>query len=255
MIVKEGNYVEGRRIEDVWRDLLWLTVMKGYDFVVKGGSYVGQIRKQLDLVSFRITNPGERPLAPIMTGGRKAPTSDEAIDMYFANYLIDTTLAENEQYKYSTYISPQVDRIVELILKSIGGTNQACISVGDVGSVNLPDPPCLRVMSFKVVKGKLNCSVFFRSWDLVTGLPQNIGGFQLMKEFVLSKLKENELNLQDGEMIGYSDGLHIYEQYFELVDGLTVDKIRIDPEVLKDQQEFLASNEYKAVVAKNATAM
>lgn len=250
MIIKRANYVKGNRIEDVWRDLLWLTVRKGHDFVVEGGSYIGQIRKQLDRVCFYIKTPGKRPLAPLMTGGRQAPTSDEKVEMYFANYLMDTELAENEQYKYATYIVPQLPDVIKLLIDSRGNTNQACISVGDANSTKLPDPPCLRVMSFKVVRGKLNCSVFFRSWDLFAGLPENIGGFQLIKEYVLSFLIDAGLKVEDGAIIGYSDGLHIYEQYFELVDGLTVDnKIHIDPKALKDQAEFLKSEAYQKILA------
>ena len=45
MIIKECNYVEGNRIDDAWRDAMWLCIKKGYDFVVKKGSYVGQIRR------------------------------------------------------------------------------------------------------------------------------------------------------------------------------------------------------------------
>ena len=86
----------------------------------------------------------------------------------------------------------------------------------------MDDPPCLRVITFKVVRGLLQMSLFFRSWDLFAGLPENLGGLQLLKEYVLAQL---DFEVQDGPIVAYSDGLHIYEQYFGLVNALNVDKI------------------------------
>jgi thymidylate synthase len=64
--------------------------------------------------------------------------------------------------------------------------------------------------------------LFFRSWDLFTGLPENLGGLQLLKEYVLAQL---EFQVQDGPIVAFSDGLHLYEMYFNLVNVLNVDKI------------------------------
>ncbi len=236
MINEDANYVEGSRIDDVWREVMLLCVRNGYDFVVKGGSYVGQIRKQLSFVSLRIKEPGKRPLSPIMPPGLPPPTTDEKIEKYFVEYLIDDVLRENEQYTYGSFIKPQLPKIVDILLKSKGNSNQACISVGDRESVNLPDPPCLRVVDFKVVNKKLNMTVFFRSWDLFAGLPENLGGLQLVKEYVLAHL--DALQITDGDLIAYSDGLHLYEQYFDLVNTLNLDKVKVERDVLQDKKEF-----------------
>ena len=237
MIIPHCNYVVGETIGDAWREVMWLCIKNGYDFVVKGGSYVGQIRKQLPFVLLHILNPGLRPLAPILPPPLPPPTSDEKIDYYFVRYLMDDVVAENEQYTYGTFIKPQLQRVVELLLQSKGNSNQACISVGDTQSIFLSDPPCLRLIDFKVVNGRLNMTVFFRSWDLFAGLPENLGGLQLVKEYVLSNLQE-EMDIADGCIFAYSDGLHIYEQYFGLVDVLNVDKIKVCSEVLGDKLNF-----------------
>lgn len=228
------NCINAYSIGAAWREVMALCLKKGYDFVVKGGSYKGQIRKQLDHVVIKITNPGNRPLAPIMPPNMPPPTTDENINDYFAHYLLNDQLRENEQYTYGSFIMPQIDRAVKILQDSDGNSNQACISIGDRESINLPDPPCLRTISFKVVEGRLNMSVFFRSWDLFAGLPENLGGLQLVKEYVLSWLP----NVEDGELIAYSDGLHLYEQYFDLVNVLNVEKVKISDEVLKDKEDF-----------------
>jgi hypothetical protein len=236
MIIFEANYVEGRRIDDAWRDVMWLCIKNGNDFVVKGGSYMGQIRRQLPFVTLRIKNPGERPLSPFMPPNFPPPTSDEEIAKYFADYLMDDKLLPNEQYRYSSWIKPQLPYMIDLLKKSKGNTNQACISVGDSNSVKMADPPCLRKVSFNVVDSRLQMTVVFRSWDLVSGLPQNLGGLQLLKEYVLCEL--DELLIKDGDLVAFSNGLHIYEQYFEIANCLNSDKIRVQSDVLDDKHEF-----------------
>jgi len=224
MIIERANYVEGYRVDDAWRDVMWLCVKKGYDYVVKKGSYEGQIRKQLSDVKIRIIAPWERPLAPILPPTVPPVTDEEAIQEYFEKKLIGDQKDENEQYTYGEFIKPQLPRIIDLLIESQGDTNQACITVGEPQSAFLADPPCLKVVSFKVVKGRLNMSVFFRSWDLIAGLPQNLGGLQLLKEYVCAYLPKN-LDISDGQLIAYGDGLHIYEQYFEISNMLNVEKI------------------------------
>ena len=117
---------------------------------------------------------------------------------------------------YGNYIAPQLPFVIEKLIQSKGNTNQATISVGDREAAKLADPPCLRVIDFKVVNGFLNMSILFRSWDLFCGMPENLGGLQLLKEYVLANI-ENEFPVLDGKIIAYSSGLHLYEQYFDLV--------------------------------------
>ena len=51
---------------------------------------------------------------------------------------------------------------------------------------------------------------------------------------------QNHFDVEDGPLIAYSSGLHIYEQYFKIVDMLNVDKIKIGVQAIKDKEKFLS---------------
>ena len=210
-------YIEGTTIDDTWRTMMAACVQHGIDYKVTKGSYEGQLRKQFSNVMIKIKTPWVRPLAPILPPPLPGPTTDEAIQEYFVEYLMGDLVKPNEDYTYGSFIVPQVDAAIAILNQSEGGTNQACITVGDRGSIKLADPPCLKVIAFDVIKRRLVMSVFFRSWDAFAGFPQNIGGLQLLKEFVLEQLT---FDSTDGEIYCYSSGLHLYEQYWDLVDQL-----------------------------------
>ena len=80
------------------------------------------------------------------------------------------------------------------------------------------------MIDFKVVSRKLNMSVYFRSNDLFAGMPENLGGLQMLKEYLLLHLT---FPITDGDIIYYSGGLHLYEMYFPIANQLNVDKIII----------------------------
>lgn len=237
------NFVHAMTIGDAWREVMWLCVKNGWDFLVKGGSYEGQIRKQLPYVTILIDRPGMRPLAPILppAHAKSAPTNDDKIVAYFHRYIVGTTKAPGEDYTYGEFIMEQFERVLHLLTQAQGNTNQATICIGNELTTFLKDPPCLRHISFKVVGRKLNMCVYFRSWDLYAGLPENLGGLQLLKEEVLRYLnmQPSMEDIEDGQIIAFSDGLHIYDQYFELVDALNINKIKVGQIALAEKQAFI----------------
>lgn len=221
----ENNIIVARTIDDAWRNVMWCCVRNGYDYKIEQGSYEGQFRRQLDYVVVKIEEPWSRPLA-VQTpegSGIPSPTDEESIVEYFFKYIMGNEKSEQEEYTYGEYIVPQIKRVIEILNQSHGNSNQATITVGEPNSVYQEDPPCLRSISFKVVNGKLNMSVYFRSWDLYSGFPENLGGLQMLKEYVLMCL---DFDVEDGEIISFSDGLHLYEMYFPLASSLCVDKIK-----------------------------
>jgi len=85
------------------------------------------------------------------------------------------------------------------------------MSVGDERSIFLSDPPCLRGIDTRIRDNRLNFIVYFRSWDLWAGFPSNLAAIQVLKEYMAS-----EIGVDDGELIAFSKGLHLYEYAWEL---------------------------------------
>jgi len=84
------------------------------------------------------------------------------------------------------------------------------MEIGMPSDIKLNDPPCLRLIDTRVRYGKLHFIIYFRSWDLWGGFPSNLGGIQLVKQFMAE-----EIGVEDGEMILISKGLHLYEYAWE----------------------------------------
>ena len=93
--------------------------------------------------------------------------------------------------------------------------NQMVLQVAQPDDMLLQDPPCLRHIDTRIQDGKLHFYPYFRSWDLWGGFPANLGGIQLLKEYVAA-----EIAVEDGEIIASSKGLHIYDYSFDLAKCL-----------------------------------
>ncbi|MHA1816663.1 MAG: thymidylate synthase [Candidatus Heimdallarchaeaceae archaeon] len=93
--------------------------------------------------------------------------------------------------------------------------NQMVLQVAHPTDMLLKDPPCLRHIDTRIQDGKLHFYPYFRSWDLWGGFPANLGGIQLLKEYVAA-----EIGVEDGEIIASSKGLHIYDYSFDLAKCL-----------------------------------
>jgi thymidylate synthase len=93
--------------------------------------------------------------------------------------------------------------------------NQMILQVAQPTDMLLQDPPCLRHIDTRIQDGKLHFYPYFRSWDLWGGLPANLGGIQLLKEYIAA-----EIGVEDGEIIASSKGLHIYDYSFDLAKCL-----------------------------------
>jgi thymidylate synthase len=210
-------FVKATTIDDAWFQCIRAVVVEpgGYEYRITRGSYEGQRRKELDLVTVQITHPGTRPLAPQVPPncGFSPPTDDQAIEAYCMRYLMSDIKEDNEQYTYGEFLAPQIPKVIELFKKNGEGTNQACMNIGDKNSIDLEDPPCLRIVDVRLRYGRLHFILYFRSWDLFAGFPQNLGGLQLLKEYMA-----DEIGVEDGEIIAISKGLHLYDHFWPLAD-------------------------------------
>jgi thymidylate synthase len=105
--------------------------------------------------------------------------------------------------------------------------NQMILQVGHPTDMLLQDPPCLRSIDTRIQDGKIHFYPYFRSWDLWGGLPANLAGIQLLKEYVAA-----EIGVEDGEIIATSKGLHIYDYSFDLAKCLRMrDDMKLKGEI------------------------
>lgn len=221
--------------------------------IVDSGSFKGEYRIEFDNATLIVTDPTTRPLAPIPREGIPVTTNPEKIEKYFREYLIGKNLEENEHYRYCAWIGG-LDENISLVHNGVPrgtrlnqlewcanhfvneglGNNHCYITVGCAEGLQRYDwkgeddaskgsTECLRGLSLKIKENKLNLNCFFRSWDLVAGTPENLGGFVLLMEYVCDmintlaySLNKNLPIVTPGVLCGHSDGLHIYEHNLDL---------------------------------------
>lgn len=214
--------LNARDLPEAWWLALRAVMKNGREYTIERGSYAGQKRKELDFVVVWIAKPSTRPIIPTVPEGVIPPTDMPHVWDYFTNYIISPGIhSKNEQYTYGDDISPQFLEIIRMYQEDGFNTNQACMSIGNRDSILLKDPQCLRLIDTRVMNGKLNFFVYFRSWDLYTGFPMNLAAIQLLKEAMAE-----ELGVEDGEILALSKGLHLYDHSWKigmLASNLTVD--------------------------------
>lgn len=239
-------HIEAKTISDAWFQLIYNIFDNSYKQTIQKGSFENeQYRHQYAGASIYIEHPDMDIVPSIPPAlGIPSPTTMEYIEDYFAGYLMNPELEENETYRYSSRIhypmrdegffaglkrkllnkgqylpkDTQYERIVDM-LKNTPLTNHAVIEIATprdldvcVGNDGKVDPPCLRLIDFKVIPPDvLSITVYFRSWDLWAGLPSNLGGIELLKQWVAYYA-----GLKNGPMYAYSAGLHIYGYQEEL---------------------------------------
>jgi thymidylate synthase len=201
--------IDAYTIGDAWFQCLQKALFEGRTYCIQQGSFEGKHRKEIPLVSIIIRNPGVRPLRPDVPIGVPPPTTDEVIEEYMS-YLMTANKQENEEYTYGEYLAAQIDEVIARYKLGFD-TNQLCMAIGDERSIYLKDPPCLRLVDTRIQDNKLNFILYFRSWDLWGGFPTNLGGLQMLKEYMAK-----EIGVGDGSIVAFSKGLHLYEHCWDL---------------------------------------
>ncbi|HLD82535.1 MAG TPA: thymidylate synthase [Candidatus Omnitrophota bacterium] len=230
----EPVFIEAFDLDDAWFQCLSAILEKGHVYTITRGSYEGQKRLEFDFVTIRVKKPAHQ-LIPIIPEGMNIPppTDMEYIQGYLA-YLLTGTKTKTEDYTYGERLvdpkvkvkdeaSPvemlkemplnvnQVEEVVKIYKAQGFGTNQAIMEIGMPSDIKLADPPCLRLIDTRVRYGKLHFILYFRSWDLWGGMPSNLGGLQLVKQYMAE-----EIGVSDGEIIAVSKGLHLYDHAWDL---------------------------------------
>jgi len=148
-------FVNGKDLNDTWHRLLWELWENGRRYKITSGSFAGVERLAFDFVSGVIEFPHIRPLAPIMPEGTNLPrpTTDEKINTYFSDYLMDPTLSINEHYKYASWIvgnndvckTNQLQWVIDHFNGAHGNGNEHCsIIIGDPDVCLNYDEPFMR---------------------------------------------------------------------------------------------------------------
>lgn len=230
--------IEARDLPDAWFQCVYEILDHGYKYTIDRGSYEGQQRLEFDYITIHIKYPGVRPLIPDIPAslGIPNPVADGYIEEYLP-YLMTNMKQPNEDYTYGerlagyTHIEGeldsywdvkftdvnQIEEVTKMYKEKGYGTNQAAMSISMPSDILLGDPPCLRHIDTRIKDGKLHFMVYFRSWDLWNGMPANLGGIQLLKEYMAG-----EIGVEDGEIIASSKGLHLYDYAWELAQLRTL---------------------------------
>ena len=242
--MKETAYIKATNLGDAWFQAIDEVMMRGRRYLVDSGSFQGIFRSGSRIL-IDIMHPGVRPLAPIMPEGSKipAPTTDEAIQEYCL-YLMTGERKPGEHYTYGEDLSWQIPWVINHFRNDGFGTNHCYMTVGrpetllfydrgvayqegivvkehqtnkiiqrrrisndwNKNPAAKPSSQCLRGVDAWIEEEKLHFFIYFRSWDLWGGFPENLGGLQLVKEYMAG-----EIGVGDGIMTVSCKDLHIYE--------------------------------------------
>ena len=255
-------HVIGRNLDETWFELLRQLYRQGRRYKIDAGSFAGAERLEFDFVSGVILEPiqytegGVRlPLAVTVPQGIPAPTTDESIENYFVEYLMNGELSPNEHYRYSTWLRGGKYVIPNLVLNGIRqeenasvvsapdqvqwcidhykkkgfGNNHCCMAIGYPESNFAYDKkyetemergtsPCLRIADTKIVKE-----------DGENYLCMNVyfrswdcyGGWpeNMGGLALLQEYMAQELGVKIGALSFTSKGLHAYDFQLEALKG------------------------------------
>ena len=225
--------INAKTISEAWiesvRRLVRLGFYEDIMHIIAKGSYEEQRRIEFPYLVINIEYPEVRPLIPIMPDGLNIPVPfDEQYLEEYSNYIITGYKPSNTEYTYGERLVVQYSEVIRIYkeLKEKGNmyTNQCCMEIGKDIDLYSSDPPCCRLVQTNVKDNKLNFFMFFRSWDLWGGMPLNIAGFQLLKEYMA-----DEIGIEPGATIVSSSGAHIYDHCWEVAKLLS----RKDPDKYK----------------------
>jgi len=222
------EFIKARDLPDAWFQCVYRVLEVGKEYIIDRGSYEGQKRLEFDHVTVHIKYPGTRPLLPDIPPqlGIPNPVKEGYLEEYLP-YLMTSAKKEGEDYTYGERLTNyhfhyqeglddymhvnQIQSVVHMYKNDGYETNQACMEVAMPSDVDLKDPPCLRLIDTRIKDDKLHFIVYFRSWDLFSGFPANLGAIQLLKEYMAG-----EIGVEDGEIIASSKGLHLYDYVWDL---------------------------------------
>lgn len=156
---------------------------------------------------------------------------------YDHEFLDGTADEAGWKYTYHMLYSRFYDQLIAELRRNIN-TRRACIAMGQ-GDINFSeDPPCMQLLMFNYVGGKLEMTVVFRSNDGVKAFPMNIHAVSLLQEKVA-----NELGLPVGPMHYIANNFHCYSRDREVLANYC--KVF---ETAKESRRFYSMDKLKALL-------
>lgn len=228
-------YIDAFDLDDAWFQCLYQILDRGHIYTIDRGSYEGQKRLEFDFVTIRVKKPSHQVIPIIPEGMNIPPPTDMEYINSYLSYLLTGQKTDSEDYTYGErLVEPkvrikdnssttcelikevplncnQIEEVINIYKTQGHGTNQAVMEIGMPSDIKLKDPPCLRLIDTRIRYKKLHFILYFRSWDLWGGFPSNLGGLQLVKNYMA-----DEIGVEDGEIIAVSKGLHLYDYSWEL---------------------------------------
>jgi len=213
-------------LSDAWHQTVFQLLERGRRFNVDKGSFEGEMRLEADFVTIQITHPETRPLTPQLPPSLGIPDPVpagyiEGDDPSYTGepyllYLMTDIKKPGEDYTYGERIAGggnQIQHIIDTYRNHGYRNNQMVLQVARPEDMNLQDPPCLRQIDTRIQDGRLHFFPYFRSWDAWGGMPANLAGIQILKEYMAA-----EIGVEPGETIATSKGLHLYKYVWELAE-------------------------------------
>lgn len=175
--------------------------------------------KEIQLV-LDVVSPESEPFI-----SKAMPCDLKTLIQYEKEFLDGTADNAGWKYTYHGLYSPFYEKVIAELKRNIH-TRRACIALGQ-GDINFTaDPPCLQLLMFNVVAGKLEITAVFRSNDGVKAFPMNIQAIAALQRKVAL-----ELELEVGALHFVANNFHAYqndikqlESYIKLFDRLEPNK-------------------------------
>lgn len=163
--------------------------------------------KEIQLV-LDVINPLSEPFI-----SKAMPCDLKALASYEDEFINGTADNLGWKYTYHGLYSPFYEKVLAELKRNIN-TRRAVIALGQ-GDINFTsDPPCLQLLMFTVVEGKLELTCVFRSNDGVKAFPMNIQAIA-----ALQRKAANDMNLPAGELHYIANNFHAYQNDFNQLDS------------------------------------
>lgn len=195
-----------------------------------------------------LANPGQiPPVGKVTIAGKDGEAIEmDEIEHYFHHYVLNPHGPQpNEHYNYSEWLYPLAELAIDYYSEKGFGNAHAVLRVGDPfcfrdyfkpikDECTRPTTPCLLGIDTRIVEGNpfrvssglandqeipqyfLVFYVTYRSWDLFGGFLTNMGGFQLLKEYMADMITmQSGQRVQPGPSIVSCKDLHLYGHHID----------------------------------------